>query len=91
MQEDGIALIESEDLIKTIRESLNDKAQQVYDIIIGQGETYDKFVEFHGKRVEKMTPCNSHIAQFLGTNSRQVTAWVNDIRMQCLAHNINDA
>jgi len=97
MQEDGIAQVESNDLIATIRDNLSDGAQQVYDIMLGQGDTYDKFLDFQrGPRGTKSEtycdrPRSTHIARFMGTSPRQVNAWVQDIKVQCLAHNVGDA
>lgn len=94
MQEDGIAQIESNDLVTTIRDSLNDDAQKVYDIIIGQGENYDGFVAYqHGPRGAKSNaycekPRFSHIAKYLGISQKQFGSLIDDIKLQCLAHDV---
>ncbi len=97
VQEDGIALVETNDLINTIRDSLNDEAQKVYDIVTGRGDTFDDFMTFfRGPRgvnsdavIEK--PRDTHIAKFLKISTRQVKTHMSDIKMQCLAHNVGDS
>lgn len=94
MQEDGIAMVESEDLLSTIRNSLKDGAQKVFDIKLGRGDTYDEFLDFQrgddgdGAVIE---PHASHIARFMNVSQRQVTGWLHDIEMQCLAYGIGEA
>lgn len=96
MQEDGIAKIESEDLIAVIRKSLPDGARNVFDIITGQGEIYQKFsLHIERNTDEKLDksdrpPRQVHIAKFLRVSNRQVNQWLSDIRVQCLAHNLAD-
>ena len=96
MQEDGIAQVETNDLIEAIRGSLNDGAQKVFDIMTSRGEIYDGFTVFQrGPRgthsdnhIERPRP--AHIAKFLGTSPRQVNQWMKDIRLLSLAHGLTE-
>lgn len=95
MQEDGIAKVESDDLIETIRLNLSDGAQKVFDIMTENGPTYDEFIAFQRSNNTKGDnsgdrPKSTHIARFLNTSPRQVNAWVQDIKVQCLVHNAGD-
>lgn len=97
MQEDGIAEIESEDLVAVIRKSLPDGARNILDIITGNGEMYQKFSVYIERQSTKdreildkshRLPSHLHMAKFLRVSNRQVNQWLSDIRIQCLAHNL---
>lgn len=92
MQEDGIAQVESEDLLDTIRSSLNDGAQKVFDIMMCRGDIYDDFIEFQSDNGENPVdrPPASHIASFLNIGHRQVTGHIDDIKLQCYAHGLGE-
>ncbi len=90
MQEDGIASVESSDLMTTVRGALADDAKQVFDIFSGSGPTYDEFVKYqyeHNNEAYVEEPRPTHIAKFLGLGKRQVDQIVSDIRIQYLALN----
>lgn len=96
MQEDGIANVETSDLIDTIRCSLSDGARQVFDIMTGQGQVFDEFEKYqrspkgvqNNHYIER--PKSTHISKFLGIPAAHVKQLIADIRIQCLAHGLSD-
>lgn len=94
MQEDGIAEVESDDLLDTIRASLSDGAQKVFDIMMSRGQTYDDFLgyqrEVTGEDTYLERPPANHIASFLNIGQRLVAGHIEDIKLQCLAHGVGE-
>jgi len=90
MQEDGIAKLEAEDLLKAIHDSLPDDARKVLEIYTQTGETWQRFSmpDAQGLRPTTDRPPPAQIARFLGVSPKQVKQWISDIKIQCLAHDL---
>ncbi len=98
MPQDGIAEIDSSDLLGAIRTALPDGAKHVLDIITQTGETWERFVITSGAprgpragdlgqaKPADVDPREASIAKFLNVSPRQIKMWKADIRVQCLAH-----
>jgi len=84
-QEDHVQCVESSDVMTAIRCALPDgDCQVVFDIDSQTGPHYTAFSEMFGDKKPKKT----HIAQFLGTTTRQIGLHRDNIRGQCLIHNM---
>ena len=86
MQEDGIAEFEANDLLTAIKDNLPEGAQQVLEIYTQNGETWHQFTMSSADDPKKQKPTIPQIAKFLNTNAKQIKAWHQMIKLNCLAH-----
>jgi len=84
-QDDHVAVIDTNDVIVAVRESLPEGVcQDIFDIQCGLGEIYNRFSDEHGDD----RPKKNHIAKFLGITTRSVTIQMEVIRNVCLVHGL---
>lgn len=83
--ENHVATVESSDVMRAVRDALPDgDCRKVFDIMSQQGEIYDEFSKEYGDKKPRVT----HIARFLGTTSRTVNTYCENIRVVCLANHL---
>jgi len=83
--EDHVSVIEAEDALSTIRKSLpKGLCQQVYDVLIQNGEVYESFSDRFGAGDPKI----NHMAEFFGITIRAVNDFRDQIKLVCLSHGL---
>lgn len=81
--QDHTVMIEVEDAIETIRDSLPDaECRQVFDICACRGESYARFSNEYGDG----RACVNHIARYLNITPRAVSNHKDTIKVNMLAH-----
>lgn len=79
-----LAMVDSNDFMKTIKKNLPDITKKIFEIYAQVGSAWEHFSNEWGER----TACKSHIADFLQISMKEVDAHRQIIKTQCLAHNI---
>ena len=90
MLPDSIHSFEEGDTLTSVKYSLPDETQVVFELLTGTGENYDKFVLQYPdtERLNNGIPHQNRIAEFLKTTTKAVKEHTSRIRLQLIRQGV---